>query len=291
MKSKIKVIVLAAIIFLVILAGIQVFAPNRFITGIFKKSGTLRVESYPKANVFINSSMYGQTPIQVGLNQGVYTVKLVPLGKDHGLIAWSEKVKILENITTYVNRELAETELLSGGEILLLEKSRSEKGQILVSTDPTGLFISLDGEDRGISPLFMDNVNPGEHELGVWGEGFISRSIKINVVESHKLLASFKLKIDEEYKEKKEEQNKKESAKKEAVKFIKILNTPTGWLRVRYEPSLVASEAAKVEPGKEFKLLAEENSWVKIEYETDLEGWVHSDYVEVIDKKSEEEEE
>ncbi len=287
MGAKFRTILTAALLFIVVFIVVQFITPDKFLSNLIAENGTLRVDSVPKTNVFVDNTLYGQTPLQLSLKAGVHDVKLVPRGSGESLISWTGKVKIFKASTTYINRELGETDLKSAGDILSLEKGNGEKGQILVSTEPMGMFVSLDGEERGVSPLFMDNVNGGEHELSVRGEGMIPRSIKVNIVEGFKLLANFKLKIDEEYQAKKQESKKKPVAKKEEenTRYVLILDTPTGWLRVRSEPSLGASESGRVNPGERYVYVTESNRWYEIEFEEDKTGWVYADYVRIVEEE------
>lgn len=74
-------------------------------------------------------------------------------------------------------------------------------------------------------------------------------------------------------------------ASESAVLKVKILKTPTGWLRVRTEPSVAASEAAKIKPNEEYPLLEEQEDWFKIQYNEDgeeKEGWISSQYGQKI---------
>ena len=66
------------------------------------------------------------------------------------------------------------------------------------------------------------------------------------------------------------------------VDKVKILPTGVGWLRVRSEPSLSASEVTKVNVGEKFLFLEERVGWVKIKLTDGREGWVSSDYVEKL---------
>ncbi|MBI3384975.1 SH3 domain-containing protein [Candidatus Gottesmanbacteria bacterium] len=61
---------------------------------------------------------------------------------------------------------------------------------------------------------------------------------------------------------------------------VKILDTDTGWLRVRSTPSISASEVTKVYPGEFYSYLDQESGWVKIKLDKDKEGWVSGQYVE-----------
>jgi len=282
MLAKIKIILIAILLFLAVFVVLQFFFPDRSVTRLFTKNGTLQIESVPRTNVFINSTLYGQTPMQTSLKEGVYTVKLVPEASEAKIISWSGTVRVFEKTTTYINRELASNELLSGGEILSLEKSGKGAAQLWVSTEPSGVFVSLDGEDRGVSPVFIENVATGQHELSVRGDGLLPRTIKVIAVADHKLIADFKLMRDENFKEKEIQKKKKQTI--EEAKLLRVLETPTGWLRVRSEPSLGASESAQVVPGEEYKYYTVEQNWYQIEYEEGKRGWVSGEYIEEVDE-------
>ena len=113
--------------------------------------------------------------------------------------------------------------------------------------------------------------------------GFFRRTQKINVDPGYKVSASFKLAIDEAQKPtpKPSGTNTKESTPSASTKtksLVVIGDTPTGFLRVREEPSTNASEAAQVKPRDKFTLLDEDAGWYKIEYVKGKEGWVSSQY-------------
>jgi hypothetical protein len=64
------------------------------------------------------------------------------------------------------------------------------------------------------------------------------------------------------------------------VEKVRILPTGTGWLRVRAEPSLSASEITKVNVSESFELLEEKEGWVRIKLPDGQVGWVSSDFTE-----------
>ena len=72
---------------------------------------------------------------------------------------------------------------------------------------------------------------------------------------------------------------------------VEILSTPTGFLRVRSEPSTAGEEVAQVEPGDRFPYLDkdEDTGWFKIEYEDGEEGWVSNQYAKKVEDDEEEE--
>lgn len=119
--------------------------------------------------------------------------------------------------------------------------------------------------------------------------GYQSRNIDVRTIAGYKLVAVVKLAKNNED-EKKEEPKEQEQIKKKTV--IKILDTPTGFLRVREQPSTLASESAQVTPGKTYPFIEEnqDSSWFKIEYlpaqagEEGETGWVSSQYAQKVEE-------
>ena len=61
---------------------------------------------------------------------------------------------------------------------------------------------------------------------------------------------------------------------------IKVIETGTGWLRVRAGAGLGFDEVAKLDVGKEYKLLEDKGDWVQVQVDDKVTGWVSSTYVE-----------
>ena len=74
--------------------------------------------------------------------------------------------------------------------------------------------------------------------------------------------------------------------------MIEILSTPTGFLRVRAQPSTLSEEVGKVEPGQTFPLLEqdEKTGWFKIEFseagdgEPAQAGWISNQYAKKVEE-------
>jgi len=60
-----------------------------------------------------------------------------------------------------------------------------------------------------------------------------------------------------------------------------VVETGTGWLRVRDAAGLNGVEIARVTVGQEYLVLEETTGWVKIKVSDTVQGWVSSDYVKV----------
>lgn len=67
--------------------------------------------------------------------------------------------------------------------------------------------------------------------------------------------------------------------------YVKILETGTGWLRVRSEPNANGdNEVAKVKVGTYFKFVEKDDAgWTKLEYQTGEEGFVASKYTQLTE--------
>lgn len=255
--------------------------------------GRLKVQSSPVSSIFLNNLAIGRTPFEDKVKEGEYILKLIPEGVATDTASWQGKIKIYQNSLTYVERELGSSDLTSAGSIFSTTKMMTKPkaanfGEIEVETEPAGAMVYLDNDEKGLAPLILTDVPAGDHELSVFSPNFFRRSQKINVDPGFRVIAQFKLAIDPsqkkiEIKDEEEEKKATESAQTKKT-YVEVLDTPTGWLRVRSEPSINASEAARVKPKDKFELLEEQNGWYKINYEKDREGWISSQYAKKVEE-------
>lgn len=63
------------------------------------------------------------------------------------------------------------------------------------------------------------------------------------------------------------------------IKQVLILDTPTGFLRVREESSISASEVGRVRPGEAYEVLDEKDGWIEIQFDDEKKGWISAQYV------------
>lgn len=290
MRKKIYLFLILLVLFILFLLfkSFSLSAANQF--------GVLKVISSPKTSVFLNNVNIGITPFEEKVKVGEYLIKLIPEGEATQSASWQGKINIYKNTKTYVNWELGSSNHTSAGEILSTFplKSRTYKkntGIIQIETDPQGAIVYLDNEEKGISPLILENVPLGDHEISVYLPGFFRRTQKINLDEGYQVEAKFKLAIDqtsEFYKKQQQEEKTKEGTISALIKknYLIIKENELGFLRVREKPTIYSSETARLKPGDKFEILEEDQGWYKIEYEKDKTGWVSSLYVE---KKIEEE--
>jgi hypothetical protein len=250
--------------------------------------GKLKILSSPTASVFVNNTAIGKTPFEEKYKVGEYILKLIPEGTATEAASWTGKIKVYKNALTYVNRELGSSDITSSGEVFTTTKmekppKNSGYGEIYVETEPQGAIVTLDNDEKGVAAILMENVLKGDHELSVFMPGFFRRTQKINIDPGYRVNAYFKLAIDESQKiaTPTPAVGKEATASAQTGKnYITIKDTPQGWLRVRMDASIEASEAAKVKPGQRYEFLEEKSGWYKIKFNGDKEGLISGEFEE-----------
>jgi len=273
--------------------------------------GALQISSTPKATVFIDGTQVGITPFfDDKIIAGEHTVKLVPeIDKDE-LVSWEAKVQVTANILTVINRELASDESSSSGEIMSLEKiGKRDVSSLAVVSTPDQAVVKIGGEPKGFAPVLVEDLTPGDYQVAISSPGYQERIVSAHTVAGYKLTVNVKLAqeiegIEEEEEEEEAEGEEEEEEEAEATPspspspegspvptptppekpYIRVKETPTGWLRVREESSTESTELAKINTGEMYSYLnEEENGWYKIEYEEGEEGWISGVYADLIE--------
>ncbi|MCJ7827842.1 PEGA domain-containing protein, partial [Patescibacteria group bacterium] len=264
----------------------------------------LQVSSTPEAEVFLNGESQGKTPFySTELKAGTYVIKLQPVDGSQGAVVWEQEIDLPANIMTSINRQLKTDSQVASGRILSLEKTGDKKfSSIRVIADPEDATVFLNGESKGFSP-YQEDLPEDKYQLKVDSSGYSEQSFEIKTVVGYRLNVMIKLakeemegvvegdevtedEIDEEVEEEvdEDEETKTDEADSELERpYVEINETPTGWLRVRSEPSTSGEEVAKVEPDETYPFLDEENGWYEIEYEDGESGWISGVYAELFE--------
>jgi hypothetical protein len=133
---------------LVVIAGGGVFA-SRYVTrgGVANTAtGTLVVQSNPPGvQVFVDGNDHGQTPARFSVPVGPHILELrgrgVPRVINVNVTAGSEVSQYLEFANT------------------------PETGSLRVESQPAGAKVLVDGTDRGVAPVTITDLLPGDHEV------------------------------------------------------------------------------------------------------------------------------
>ena len=274
---------------LVVVLGLLVGLGFFFITTKIRPSSGLNIDSFPKSKVYLNGKEQRIAPFyQENLGDGDYTIKLVSTIDPTDV--FEVKVKLVPGVVTLVQHIFNKNPALTSTKIVYLEKTAvSQSSSASLVSDPDGLLVKIDGETKGITPLLLKNMKAGGMDITFSKPGFADLSLKGNLVNGYELNAFVKLpQIND--------QNIVASgsatvsptptpavidsatiATKSAKPQVEILQTPTGYLRVRSDPSVNSSESGKVYPGEKYDLLDESSGWYKIQLKN-FAGWVSSQY-------------
>lgn len=245
------------------------------------------MESIPDSIVYIDGQQKGKTPLEVELTDKDVLVKLIPESFSQEINPYEAKVRLTPGVKTIVRHVFANIPENSQSEIISFDSIPSSTSSIAVVTIPDGVKIKIDNKETGVTPVRLDNLLQGRHKIEVSAWGYRTRSFDVQSTNGFLLTAFIDLAQDE---------NQKEQMKTEAVlseeiemksqipefKTVTILDTPTGFLRIRKSPNVSSEEISIAKPGEKYKLISfnAESGWFEIEVASTsgMIGWISSEY-------------
>ena len=284
-----KVFVLIAPLFIAII----IFASVTYFLNKNSGKGALQVTSFPQSNVYLNGRLIGKTPFCMGTEKcqiqdmlaiGEYSIKLVPLEKDFK--PYDAKISINKSTLTVVDRTFLSGASSSGTVITLTPISDKKDAELLVISLPDKGNVFLDSNQVGTTPILLKNLTESDHDLQITKDGYSDKLIKIRTALGYKLTSLVYLGVNPNFSTtsaelKTETENISKEASKSAIissPKILILNTPTGFLRVREEGSISSLEIDRVLPGETYEMIAEVNGWFEIKLKDGKVGWISGQY-------------
>lgn len=253
-----------------------------FLIGTFQPKGAgILVKTTPSATVYINGEQVGKTPYEATRASGEILVKLVPDSGDKALAQYETRVTLNPKIQTIINRDFGESEETSQGETVSFERIGGKEASLAVVSVPDNAQVSIDGQLIGFAPYKTSAFAPGEHQIAVSAPNYIERTVSVRTLAGYKLTVVVKLASTGEAQE--PQITPQEQIK---VSMVEILDTPTGFLRVRAAASVGSEEVGQVKPGETYRYLEtdEATGWYKIEYEKAKEGWVSNQYAKLVEE-------
>ena len=269
---------------IVLIAVVLVIGLALFFIGFFRpKAAGILVETIPEALVFIDGVQVGRTPHTETREPGEVVIKLVPESFDKPLVPYETKVNLVSGVETVISWEFGESDEEAAGEIASFERVGRDETSLSIVSIPDSAQVEIDSAIKVFAPYKTSTFTPGEHEVVASAEGYLQRSIKVRTEKGYKLTVVVKLAPSQEMPEEEIVEEKQVEKEEERVE-VEILSTPTGFLRVRKEPSTLSEEIERVKPGERYLFLGEDEKtgWFKIEYEEGKEGWVSNTYSEKI---------
>ena len=139
-------------------------------------TGTVTLETTPAGlEVVIAGRSLGKTPLTSSLAPGTYDVQVGTAPH-----ARTIKVAVAAGTSTVQRVEFADAQVASGS-----------TGGLRVQTEPARLPVLIDGVAHGVSPVAMDGVQPGAHEISVrTAAGIVRRTVTVQPRETLSLIVS-----------------------------------------------------------------------------------------------------
>lgn len=261
-KTIIWILVILSALVLLIRYGASL---EEMFLGLKPKSGISIQSSPDSATVYLDGKEVGKTPFE----DKNLDVKLYGVRVDKDGASWQGNIKLIDGTITMINRDLAKDAASSAGETLTLNKG---KGVTLIS-NPQDAEVEIDGKNVGKTPITL-NLETGEHTILVSHSNYLKRSIKATLPKDFNLTVSVDLGLSEA------DLTQISAPVITQTPELIVKSTPTGFLRVRDQSSLLGKEIAQVKVGDTLVLLEELGSWDRIRLSGGTEGFVSSAYVE-----------
>lgn len=249
------------------------------------QKGALQVTSKPVSKVYLDDKYIGRTPISKTepadmLQAGNYNIKLEPL--DTAYQPYQEKISIATGIMTVVDRTFRMDSLSEGSVISLSPLNDKNSSELEVIAIPVGSSVTLDSEPIGTTPLLHKDPTESDHIIRVKKNGYNEKSIRIRTPKGFKLTVIAYLSIGEDSNPADDNDISPSplsiTTTPTPAPSVLILDTPTGFLRVRQTPDINSSQITTVAPGSTYPLLSEQTGWFQIKLENEQTGWVSSEY-------------
>jgi hypothetical protein len=243
--------------------------------------GALQVTSVPQSKVYLENKLIGTTPfcacdLAHMLFVGDYTIKLIPLG---GIFKpFEEKITISKTTLTVVDRTFADNGGSDGSVISLIPLDNKKDVEVLIVSLPDKANVFLDSNPVGVTPLLLRQVSESDHDLRITRDGYKDKSIKIKTALGFRLSSLIFLGVNSDLTSSVASISATPSPTAATVINVLILDTPTGFLRVRESNSINSSEIAQVKPGESYELMEEKDNWLKIKITDNKIGWISSSY-------------
>jgi hypothetical protein len=138
-------------------------------------SASLTIESVPTgAEVFAAGAWQGRTPLTIAVSPGQHEFDLVHQGRHKALVA---DARAGAAVVHHVEFETV--------------PETPKKASLSITTEPSKLRVTVDGVARGLSPLTVEEIDAGAHEITVAGtSGTISRKVDLAAGESASVIIS-----------------------------------------------------------------------------------------------------
>ena len=240
--------------------------------------GALQVTSTPQSQVYLNGQLIGITPLckcdpKDVIPAGNYRIRLIP--KEGDSKPYDEQITINKSTLTVVDRTFGENS--SGSVITLTPLSNKKATEIMVISFPDKTNVFLDNNQKGVAPILLKDVTESDHELKLTKEGYLDKNLRIRTTSGFRLRSIVFLSVSPSVGSS-SAQTPLSTPQAPKVEKVTVLDTPTGFLRVRENSSIASLEIGRVSPGDSLELVGEKEGWFEIKMTNGKTGWISSQY-------------
>lgn len=268
---------IALLVFPLILITV-VFLISIFIISRDSGNGALQVTSTPSSRVYLDGKYVGDTPLcKCKLNDmvssGEHNIRLD--SKEGGFPRFEEKITVSPSVLTVVDRTFGREGESSGSIISLSPINDKKLSPILVTSFPNKTDVLIDSKKEGTTPISIENLTASDHEVTLRKSSYKTKTLRVRTVAGYRLDIVAYLGLGESV-------SSPSAQPVISVQKIRILDTPTGFLRVRESSSSAAPQIGEVLPGEEYDLIEEVDDWYRIKLKDDRQGWISKTYAEKL---------
>ena len=150
------------------------FAPRWRVSAAVPPTGQLVVVSQPAGgDVIVDGQRRGVTPLTLSLTPGPHALQLNRADVSRSIAV---TIKAGAETTHYVDLD---------------SRPVPEAGQLVVSSEPPGARVTIDGQARGVTPVTLADIAAGPHSVVIQGpSGPVQRNVTVERGQSASLLVS-----------------------------------------------------------------------------------------------------
>lgn len=247
--------------------------------------GALQVTANPKSKVYLNGKLIGQTPLckceaADMITVGEYNIKVDP---ENPLFSpFEEKITVSKSILTVVDRTFGKGVTSEGSIISLAPIDDAKSVQLLVLSFPENALVNVDSNASGTTPLLLKDITESDHEVSIKKEGYREKTIRIKTIAGYKLtvVAYLGVSVGTQVSPTPSITITATPSAAPVANKVTILDTPTGFLRVRSASSSGSLEIGRANPGDSYEMLEENDEWYLILLPDGKKGWISRQYAQ-----------
>lgn len=273
--------------------------------------GGVKVTSNQISDIYLDAKNIGTTPLSNSpLEVKKYQLRIVP--QDPSFAPEETQVKLFPGFETTVDWLFGKTKDDSSGYIFEAENAhKRDASELEITTDPDNVPININGENKGFSPLVVDSLPVGDYQLGLQAPGYNESNRSVRLMKGKRLLVTVKLarkpldiaataptlaplpapvttpRPTPRPTPKLTTSTSSSSAvlgKSTAKKpYIEVLDTPTGFLRVRSKPAADGDILGQLNVGETVPYGGTTtDNWFKIVFGATSSAWVSGQYSRLV---------